>query len=119
MTREMSLEVVEEIKLLGIMIRSDMKWTSNTRNGGITQRDKWAIKIIQMTALATIKGDQYTSYPDSLTYFGTKTLDLRRVTLILKFALKVYKSPQFLCWLTVKKKLKPTKNKIICKYHHI
>ena len=27
-----TLEVVEEMKLLGIMIRSDMKWTSNTKN---------------------------------------------------------------------------------------
>ena len=103
MTREMSLEVVEEIKLLGIMIRSDTKWTSNTRNGGTTQRDKLALEIIQTTALATIRGDRYTSYSDSLTYVGTKTLDLRRVTLILKFALKVYKSPQFLCWFTVNK----------------
>ena len=26
------IEVVEEIKLLGIFLRSDMKWTSNTQN---------------------------------------------------------------------------------------
>ena len=32
MTPEKTLEVVEEMKLLGIMIRSDMKWSSNTRN---------------------------------------------------------------------------------------
>ena len=32
MTPDKTLEVVEEMKLLGIMIRSDMKWSSNTRN---------------------------------------------------------------------------------------
>ena len=32
MTLDKTLEVVEEMKLLGIMIRSDMKWSSNTRN---------------------------------------------------------------------------------------
>ena len=29
---EQELEVVEEIKLLGLTIRSDMKWESNTKN---------------------------------------------------------------------------------------
>ena len=32
MNPEKTLEVVEKMKLLGIFIRSDMKWSSKTRN---------------------------------------------------------------------------------------
>ena len=134
------------MKLLGIMIRSDMKWTSNTKNlimkcygrmwmlrnlkvngantdqllatyfqqirsivemtcpvwnGGITKHERMALERVQKTALAIIKGTDYSSYSDSLLEFKLETLEARREKLCLKFTLKALKSQKFFSWFSV------------------
>ena len=69
-------------------------------NGSITVQDKMAIERIQKTALAIIRGDQYTLYFESLTYFGIDTLEVRREALCFKYALKAYKNTKFSSWFT-------------------
>ena len=137
------IEVVEEMKLLGVVIRSDMKWHSNTRyiiskcysrmwllrnlkkygaeehhmletyiqqirsivemscpvwNGAITQVEASSLERVQRTALAIIRGDTHTTYEEALGHFNISTLQKRRETLCLKFALKAYKNPKFSKW---------------------
>ena len=49
-----TLEVVEEMKLLGIMIRSDMKWTSNTKNQIIKcYRRMWMLRNFKVNGANT------------------------------------------------------------------
>ena len=136
------IEVVEQMKLLGIIIRSDMKWCSNTKNmvakcykrmwmlrnlkrngadqvqllkvynqqvrsvaemacpvwnAGITIQEVNAIERIQKTALAIILGGSY-SYTEALAILKIDTLESRRTTLCLKFALKAVKNPKFSGW---------------------
>ena len=45
---EHELEVVDEIRLLGLILRSDMKWTSNTENM-ITKANKrlWMLRRLK------------------------------------------------------------------------
>jgi hypothetical protein len=114
-----SEEVVDDMKLLGVMIRSDLKWHDNTEhiirksfqrmwilrnlerygaeenllleaytqqirsitemscpvwNGALTQQEERALKRIQRTALAVIRGDNHTTYREALEFFEIDTL---------------------------------------------
>ena len=138
-----SLEVVEEIRLLGLIIRSDGKWSSNTRNmiskankrlwilrrlknmgakncdlvdvylkqircilelavpawqGGLSQAEKIDLERIQKTACHIILGQQYQSYNNALQLLQLETLEHRRNSLSLKFALKAEKHDKFKFW---------------------
>ena len=71
------LEVVESSKLLGVIIRSDMKWCDNVdymcKKGymklwilrwhpGITQKESGQIERVQKCALHIILGDDYQNH---------------------------------------------------------
>ena len=138
-----NLEVVEETKLLGLIVRSDMKWNSNTDNmvkkaskrlwllrrlkylgasrrdllevyskqircilelgapawqGGISIAEKQDLERIQKCAAHIILGADYTSYQDALETLQLDSLEHRRNTLALKFAIKAEKHNKFKAW---------------------
>ena len=137
------LEVVEETKLLGLTIRSDMKWISNTEDmvkrgskrlwllrrlkflgasvsnllevytkqircilelaapawqGGITLAEKQDLERVQKCATHIILGSDYTSYQDALETLQLDSLEQRRTTLALRFAIKAEKHSKFKAW---------------------
>ena len=137
------LEVVEEIKLLGLVIRSDMRWVSNTKNmvlkaskrlwilkrlkflgartsdlievytkqircilelaapawqGGISQAEKQDIERIQKCAAHIILGPAYSTYQNALDTLQLDSLENRRNSLALKFAIKCEKHVKFQSW---------------------
>ena len=79
------LEVVDEIRLLGVIIRSDLKWIANTAN---------------IVSKAIILGSEYLSYRSALRSLNLETLESRRVKLTLKFGLKSEKHEKFKKWFT-------------------
>ena len=137
------IEVVEETKLLGLTIRSDMKWVSNTENmvkkgskrlwllrrlkflgasvsnllevytkqircilelaapawqGGITLAEKQDLERVQKCAAHIILGSNYTSYQDALETLQLDSLEQRRSSLALRFAIKAEKHNKFKAW---------------------
>ena len=68
-------------------------WTA-----GLTVQDIGALKRVQKTALAIIRGGNHTTYKEALNYFNILTLESRRENLCLKFALKASKSEKFAQW---------------------
>ena len=75
------IELVSEMKILGVVIRSDMKWSSNTKY----IVDKHRLKL---AALHIILGSHYSSYSFALQATNLDTLAKRRETLCLKFGKK-------------------------------
>ena len=137
------IEVVEVTKLLGLTIRSDMKWVSNTENmvkkgskrlwllrrlkflgasvsnllevytkqircilelaapawqGGITLAEKQDLERVQKCAAHIILGSNYTSYQDALETLQLDSLEQRRSSLALRFAIKAEKHNKFKAW---------------------
>ena len=143
------LEVVEKMRLLGVTITSDLKWSSNTADiiqratnklwvirrlkklganteelvdlytkycrsileyavpvwhSSITAYERNNIERVQKMALHIILGDKYKSYDLSLEIVGLETLELRRMRLCKKFAMKAERNNKFKHWF----RLKPT-----------
>ena len=139
------IETVDEIKLLGVIIRNDLKWQANTKNiiskcfarmwllrklkkfgaseeqllevftqqirsvaemacpvwnSGLTCQEARALERIQRTAVAIIRGENHTTYSEALTFLNLKSLEERRESMCLKFALRAYKHPKFSLWFT-------------------
>ena len=138
-----NLEEVDETRLLGLVLRSDMRWSSNTNNmvkkaskrlwllrrlkslgasphdlievytkqircilelaapawqGGISLAEKQDLERIQKCASHIILGASYTNYKDALEALGLESLEERRNSLALKFALKSEKHEKFKAW---------------------
>ena len=140
------IEVVDEMKLLGIMITSDLKWKSNTNymvarcyqkmwmlrnlkkfgadeehllevyyqqirntvemacpvwSSGLSQQEVRTIERVQRTAMAIIRAENHTTYKEALAHFKIETLEARRETLCLKFAIKAFKNQKFTSWFVI------------------
>ena len=67
------IEVVEEAKLLGVM-------------------------ITQKTALAIRRAERHTTSKEALYYYDLFTLEARPETLCIRFAIKTQKNPKFSHW---------------------
>ena len=138
-----TIQVVEETKLLGLLITNDLKWTSNTNylvkkaykrlwiikrlkilgagaealleiyvkqircilelavpvwNGSMTIEGKAQLERVQKSALHIILGKTYTSYEDALRALQLESLEERRESICLKFALKAEKQDKFKSW---------------------
>ena len=151
------LETVDEMKLLGLSIRSDMKWNSNTSNmvkkaskrlwilrrlkqlgatthnlvevytkqircilelaapawqGGISQSEKQDLERVQKCAAHIILGNVYTSYKNALEILNLDSLEVRRMNLALKFAVKAEKHQKFNAWFKPTKKTMNTRTKL-------
>ena len=151
-----TLETVEETRLLGLTIRSDMKWTSNTNNmvkkaskrlwvlrrlkflgasysdlievytkqircvlelavpawqGSISLVEKEDLERIQKCATHIILGENYTTYQNALITLDLDSLEQRRNTLALKFALKSEKHDKFKAWFKPASKSVNTRSK--------
>ena len=79
-------------------IRSISEMACPVWNSGITQQEVRSLERVQNTALAIIRGNNYSNYSESLKYFNIDTLKDRRETLCLKFAIKAFKHPKFSSW---------------------
>ena len=138
-----NIEVVDEAKLLGVMISNNLTWQKNTQfiisksyqrmwilrnlkkygaddqtlleaygqqirtitemacpawNGALTREEVWAIERIQKTALSIIRAERHTTYKEALEYFNIETLEARRKTLCIRFAIKTQKNSKFSHW---------------------
>ena len=111
-----TLDVVNEMKLLGVKISTDLKWHSNTEfiskkaysrlwlishlgptrmncwHAGLTQINMSDIERVQKSALAIILGPQYSSYDNALKLVKMESLKKRREKLSLSFARKTAKT---------------------------
>ena len=137
------IELISEVKLLGLHISNDMKWKTNTYNmirkpskrlwvlrrlkklgadstslievylkqircilefgapawqGSLTANEKADIERVQRCALHIILGKHYVSYKTALESFNLENLEVRRVRLCLKFALRAEVHPKFRNW---------------------
>ena len=132
-----NLECIEETKLLGIILSSDLSWGLNTKaivkkamskmwlirrlksvkldsktildyyckevrplaehgvaiwNSALTRSQTLELEKIQKVALNIILGDQYLSYESACEKLNIEKLGIRRKTLCVNFAIKLYKS---------------------------
>ena len=151
-----SIEVVDQTKLLGLVITNDLKWTANTTylvkkaykrfwilrrlkqlgatqaslcevytkqircilelavpawNGSLTCKEKVQIERVQKCAFHLILGNLYISYEKSLEVLNLETLEDRRSSLSLNFALKVEKNPKFKPWFKLNPKFQKSRTK--------
>ena len=149
---DIELEVVQEMKLLGIIITNDVKWSKNTEyitkkgfarlwmmrrlkrigasqadlldtytkqvrsllelavpvwHPALTEYDRAQIERVQKTAFSIILGKSYISYSNALEMLEMETLENRRKSLCLKFALKSSAHPTFKNWFRELKVNKP------------
>ena len=88
---------VQLLKVYNQQVRSVAEMACPVWNAGITIKEVNTIEIIQKTALAIILGGSY-SYTEALAILKIDTLESRRTTLCLKFALKAVKNPKFSGW---------------------
>ena len=158
------LEVVDEMKLLGVMITNDVKWSKNTeyitkkgfrwlwmmrrlKRVGASRADLldtyikqvWSvlelavpvwhpaltvyvvgqIEWVQKSALAIILGRNYGSNRNALEILEMDTLEERRKSLCLKFALKASMHPTFKNWFKESKVSKPRESSNVPKEKYI
>ena len=102
------LEVINETKLLGVIVNNRLDWDSNTStlvkrsnarmrlllklvDFGVPQDD---LERVQKNALKIILQDQYISYSNALNMTGLDSLFERRTKLSLKFAKSCLKNDQ-------------------------
>ena len=91
----------EEEHLLEVyyqQIRSIVEMACPVWSPGLTQQEIRTIERVQRTAMAIIRGEHHTSYQEALDHFKIGTLQARRETLCLKFAIKAFKHPKFTNW---------------------
>ena len=118
---------MEEKRILGLIIRSDLKWSSNTKSimaraysklvdifckhvrsflefgapvwhSGLTLTEKYDIERVQKSFCHIYLGGKYESYHGALKQVGLKSLEKRCEKLCLKFALSAEKSNKFKHW---------------------
>ena len=73
-------------------IRSTLEFAAPVFTSGLTQEQSRRIEMVQMKAFAIILGNQYTSYQSALLTLKHECLDIRRLNLCYKFALKCTQS---------------------------
>ena len=103
-----TIETINEVKLLGTTITSDLSWSKNTKNlvkdsnkrmqflhrakklavwhSSLTKKDSRDLERVQKSALKVILGEKYTSYEEALRAIRIDSLEERREKICLKFA---------------------------------
>ena len=101
------LEVVDEIRLLGLIIRSDLKWTSNTANI-VAKANKRLWILRRLSNLGASRSNLIEIYTKLIRCLDS--LEARRVKLTLKFGLKSAKHSKFRKWFKVSNKMYNTRH---------
>ena len=73
-------------------IRSTLEFASPVFHSGLTKEQSRKIESVQKKAFALILGKNYSNYESALTDLNQERLDMRRVSLCLKFAIKCTQS---------------------------
>ena len=77
-------------------VRSVLEYAVPVWHSSLTKKEKSEIESIQKVAFRMILKHSYSSYSHACAFFGTVTLEQRRLDICLKFALKNIKSNQSL-----------------------
>ena len=80
-------------------------------NGRITCKEKFQIERVQRCEFHIILGSHYISYENALEVLNLETLEDRRSSLSLNFALKVEKNPKFKPWFKLNPKFQKSRTK--------
>ena len=78
--------------LFNVKIRSVLEYSSPVFTSMLTQQNIDDIERIQKISLKVILNERYENYEQACTLMNTESLELRRKSLALKFALKCLKS---------------------------
>ena len=98
----------EELKnIYFLFVRSVLEQSATVWHSSLTQENKDDLERVQKSAIRIIMGNEYKGYQKSLDKLDMETLDARRDSLCLNFALKTAKNPKM-------KKMFPLKHK-----HHV
>ena len=80
---------IEDLKNIYVLfVRSQLEQSAVVWHSALTEENKSDLERVQRSALKIILGKKYMSYEKSLNYLGLETLEERRESLCLKFALK-------------------------------
>ena len=82
------------LKVYQTRIRSTLEFAAPVFTSGLTKEQSMKIESIQKKAFALILGKDYCNYEVALQTLNQERLDVRRVELAYKFALKCVKSPR-------------------------
>ena len=99
--RRLSFLGASQTDLLDIytkQIRSILEYAVPAWHGSTSQADKCDIERVQKSACHIILGKKYIGYSNALTVLGLEPLEVRRIGLCLKFALKAEIHPKFQTW---------------------
>ena len=118
------IELVEEHKLLGVVLRSDLSWESHVDyivgilkfaapvwHPSITGELRLKLRRVQKSAFHIILSDKYTSYRAARKELCLNTLHARRQSLCKKFAKKSFKHQKFSKWFKLNEKKTKTRHK--------
>ena len=96
----------EELKnIYFLFVRSVLEQSATVWHSSLTQENKEDLERVQKSAIRIIMGEEFQGYQKSLDKLDIETLDARRETLCLNFALKTSKNPKM-------KKMFPLKDKL-------
>ena len=85
----------EELKnIYFLFVRSVLEQSATVWHSSLTQENKEDLERVQKSAIRIIMGEEFQGYQKSLDKLDIETLDARRETLCLNFALKTSKSPK-------------------------
>ena len=80
---------VQDLKTIYILfVRSQLEQSAVVWHSSLTEENAADLERVQKTAMKIILGEKYQSYKKSLNYLGLETLEERRKSLCLRFALK-------------------------------
>ena len=95
----------EELKnIYFLFVRSVLEQSATVWHSSLTQENKEDLERVQKSAIRIIMGEEFKGYQKSLDKLDIETLDARRESLCLNFALKTSKNPKM-------KKMFPLKDK--------
>ena len=79
-------------------VRSVLELAVPVWNGSITKNESYLLERVQRCAFHIILGQSYESYDNALDQLNLESLEKRRFSLSLKFALKAERSSKFKSW---------------------
>ena len=95
----------EELKnIYFLFVRSVLEQSATVWHSSLTQENKEDLERVQKSAIRIIMGEEFKGYQKSLDKLDIETLDARRESVCLNFALKTSKNPKM-------KKMFPLKDK--------
>ena len=94
MRRSNLLEEEDILHFFNVKIRSVLEYSSPVFTSMLTQENILDIERVQKIALKVILNDRYENYEQACILLNTQSLEIRRKSLALKFALKCLKSDQ-------------------------